>query len=589
MIQRHAAIPLVFALVVCAGAVPGEPVPATRPARPLNRFLSHFLSEMKGHVDTVNSLAISPDGRLVVSGSTDTTVRVWDLTAGKQTHCFEGHTGAVKSVAFSPDGKLVASGSEDNTARVWELATGRLVCQFDRASERVNCVAFSASGKSLLTGSCDMYLRVWSVAEDKLLRQYKMSSCVYFIAASKDDSHIACGLHNGGVIVLDGASGKKVVDVQAATRGGLDAMAITSDGSRLVTHGGGEGLAVWELPSGRQLLNVSKSGGARSLAIAPDGRTVALAKGYVETRDLTSGEVLRSYRAEFKNLPAAVFTPDGKCLVTGGELNISPAPRPADHCGIQVWDLALAERSDVEPSLYKTDPAGWTDLWPEGKLEGWNAYDWPPGAAAAGPTTRPVDGWTWNRQLGTFRSPPKSNMQWLSDRDYSDFMLHLEYRLQEHGKQEFQALVRMQPGQMACNSINVGRADWAVALASSAMVREGVVECQPGFTFNRYSHHWQSLSAVYPKEWKAIAPREKRPPVTPAPKDLGSGAAAAMDKPWNWNSVDVVVKGDTIASYANGTLVSRCTGVPVKAGRIGFFTADTDVELFNVLVKPLKP
>ncbi|MFI5378271.1 MAG: family 16 glycoside hydrolase [Tepidisphaerales bacterium] len=535
----------------------------------------------------MHSMAVSPDGKLVVSGSDDMTVRVWDLAAGKQTHCFEGHTGAVTSVAFSPDGKLVASGSEDHTARVWELATGRLICQFDRASDRVNCVAFSASGKSLLTGSCDMYLRVWSVAEDKLLRQFQMASCVYFIATSKDGSHIACGMHNGGVVVIDGASGKNVISIPGPARSTLCAMAITADGSRLVTYGG-EGLVVWELPSGRPLLKLGQVGGALCAAIAPDGSTFALANNHVRVHDLTSGKLLREYRSENTNLPVAAFTPNGKCLITAGALYVRPAPRPAESCGIQVWDLAAVERSEVEPSLYKADPVGWTDLWSDGKLDGWNAYDWPPGPAAAKLATPPAGVWTWNRELGTFRSPAKGRVQWLSDGEYSDFILHLEYRFQEHGPREFQTLVRMQPGEPRCNSINVGRSEWTGVTVSSASMRDGVVECQPGFMFERHSKRWQSAAAEYPKEWRKPAAKDKRPPNAPVPKDLGPGAVPTVDRMWNWNSLDIVVKGDTISSYTNGALVSRCTGVPAASGRIGFFTENTDVELFNVKIKPLK-
>jgi WD40 repeat protein len=118
---------------------------------------------LEGHRDTVTSVAFSPDGRRVMTGSSDHTARVWDLSGlTPAATVLEGHRGRVTSVAFSPDGRRVATGSQDNTGRVWDLSRATpaaIVLEGHR--DWVGSVAFSPDGRRVVTGSSDGTARVW--------------------------------------------------------------------------------------------------------------------------------------------------------------------------------------------------------------------------------------------------------------------------------------------------------------------------------------------------------------------------------------------------------------------------------------------
>lgn len=99
---------------------------------------------LTGHAGGVVALAFSPDERLLVSGSYDKTVRIWDTETGRDVFgALEGHTGMVGAVAFSQHGRQVASGSHDSTIRVWDAATGRSQQPFEGHTGPVLSVAFS--------------------------------------------------------------------------------------------------------------------------------------------------------------------------------------------------------------------------------------------------------------------------------------------------------------------------------------------------------------------------------------------------------------------------------------------------------------
>ena len=107
---------------------------------------------LKGHTDTVRTLAFSPDGKTLVSGGKDNTLRIWDTHTGSMLRRLAGHRKGIKTVTFSRDGKMIASGSEDATVRLWDAGTGRFLPVLSGYAWGIEAVAFSSDGKTVAGG-----------------------------------------------------------------------------------------------------------------------------------------------------------------------------------------------------------------------------------------------------------------------------------------------------------------------------------------------------------------------------------------------------------------------------------------------------
>ena len=125
---------------------------------------------LQGHTGPVFSVAFSPDGKSLATGSSDKTAKIWDIKSGKQVIEFRGHTDHINSIAFSPDGKLLATGSEDKTAIIWDLQFAKESLKL-KASDSVLGVSFSSDGKRLATESADNTALIWEISPEGIIHE----------------------------------------------------------------------------------------------------------------------------------------------------------------------------------------------------------------------------------------------------------------------------------------------------------------------------------------------------------------------------------------------------------------------------------
>jgi WD40 repeat protein len=316
-----------------------------------------LLRTLEGHIDDVNSVCMTPDGRRAVSGSGNLqvpsaskrgTVRVWDLETGKCLHTLEGHRRGVSSVSVTPDGRRAVSASMDKTLRVWDLETG--VCMRvlkGHRSRRVNCVSVTPDGRRAISVSgnslgWDSRGRVWDLETGKCVRMLKgFMSKLTGVSMTPDGRRAVSSSYDYWPLNVWDLETGEGVHLQEHY-GLVNSVSMTPDGRLAVAAGWNDRtIRVWDVDVGvcLQVLKGHTDGnwfGVRSVAVTPDGRRAVSAGDDQTVRvwDLDAGTSLRTLKGHSYDVSSVSVTPDGRRAVSAGGR--------ADHT-IRVWDLESGE------------------------------------------------------------------------------------------------------------------------------------------------------------------------------------------------------------------------------------------------------
>ncbi len=234
------------------------------------------LRTLRGHTSNVWSVAFSPDGQTLASGSSDRTIRLWDVATGAALHTLRGHTGGVLSIAFSPDGQTLASGSSDRTIRLWDVATGAALHTLRGHTGGVYSVAFSPDGQTLASGSLDNTIRLWDVATGVLNHTLpEHTGDVWSVVFSPDGATLASSSTNGTIRLWDVAAGT-IKHTLIGHKNVIWSISFNSIGNTLVSGSADNTIRLWDVETGEHLGTLTEHrDDVNSVAFSPDGKTFA--------------------------------------------------------------------------------------------------------------------------------------------------------------------------------------------------------------------------------------------------------------------------------------------------------------------------
>jgi len=286
-----------------------------------------------GHKWHIISVTFSSDGKLLASGSSDNTIKLWDVLSGKEVKTFKGHTSDVTSISFIPGSKLLASGSDDETIKLWDVSSGDVVKTLVGHANWVKSISISPDGKLIASGSCDNTIKLWDISSGKEVKTFVGHiDWVNSVCFSPDGKLIVSGSSDETVKLWDISSGKEVKTLEHTSS--IYSVCFSPDGKLLASGGEDKTVRIWDISSGKEVKTlVGHTSGVYSVSFSPDidGKLLASGSsdGTIKLWDVLSGKEVKTLIGHVSWVISVCFSPDGKLLASGSYDNT-----------IKLWDIS---------------------------------------------------------------------------------------------------------------------------------------------------------------------------------------------------------------------------------------------------------
>jgi WD40 repeat protein len=320
-----------------------------------------------GHNDRINSIAFSPDGKLLASGGDDQKVKLWAIGTGVELRAF-ATASEINSVAFSPDGKLLAAGGDTQPATLWDLASSKALFHLSELSSALafspngqtiavadnravnfysttngarlktiavgfplHSLAFHANGKLLAGGGYNLInqaVLIWDVASGEIKNELKGHTAkVWSVAFSPDGKTLASGSDDKTIKLWDVATGKEIRTIQTQAVA-VVRVEFSPDGKTLLGGGGLEGVKLYDVAKGRGIRDLEPLAFGFAASFSPDGSNAAVSTlRSINLKNVADGKLIRVFAARSQPVGAVSFAPDKQFILSADD-------------NINIWDVA---------------------------------------------------------------------------------------------------------------------------------------------------------------------------------------------------------------------------------------------------------